>query len=158
MFTIGIPAFFLSQIPNKDIIHGHFITNIIRKAIPGGITDTIMVCSMTAFGLVFGIQSADISTSSTVLLSIIGIMVLFSISKPMNIYKWAVLGGCSLAIVVSFIYFKDFFGITNKMSLQGILLCINFSIMTEAIFRYVSGIFNFFEKLFSKIHNKLVKN
>ena len=158
MFTIGVPAFFLSQIPNKDIIHGHFITNIIRKAIPGGITDTIMVCSMTAFGLVFGIQSADISTSSTVLLSIIGIMVLFSISKPMNIYKWAVLGGCSLAIVLSFIYFKDFFGITNKMSLQGILLCINFSIMTEAIFRYVSGIFNFFEKLFSKIHNKLVKN
>ena len=158
MFTIGVPAFFLSQIPNKDIIHGHFITNIIRKAIPGGITDTIMVCSMTAFGLVFGIQSADISTSSTVLLSIIGIMVLFSISKPMNIYKWAVLGGCSLAIVLSFIYFKDFFGITNKMSLQGILLCINFSIMTEAIFRYVSGIFNFFEKLFSKIHNKLAKN
>jgi cation-transporting ATPase E len=76
----------------------------------------------------------------------------------MNIYKWAVLGGCSLAIVLSFIYFKDFFGITNKMSLQGILLCINFSIMTEAIFRYVSGIFNFFENLFSKIHNKLVKN
>ena len=130
LFTIGIPAFFLAQIPNEDIIHGHFIINIIRKAIPGGITDTIMVCSMTAFGLVFGITSNDISTSSAVLLSIIGLMVL------------------------SILFFKDFFGITKNMSLQGLLLCVNFSIMTEAIFRYVSGIFNFFEKIIKSITTK----
>lgn len=154
VFTIGIPAFFLSQIPNKDIIHGHFITNIIRKAIPGGITDTIMVCSMTAFGLVFGITSDDISTSSTILLSIIGLMVLFSISKPMNRYKWGILIGSTLAIVASFLYFKDFFGISDHMTLQGILLCANFSIMTEAMFRYVSGVFNFIEKSVEKMKKK----
>ncbi len=154
LFTIGIPAFFLAQIPNEDIIHGHFIINIIRKAIPGGITDTIMVCSMTAFGLVFGITSNDISTSSAVLLSIIGLMVLFSISKPMNIYKWTVFIGCTLAIILSILFFKDFFGITKNMSLQGLLLCVNFSIMTEAIFRYVSGIFNFFEKIIKSITTK----
>ena len=154
VFTIGIPAFFLSQIPNKDIIHGHFITNIIRKAIPGGITDTIMVCSMTAFGLVFGITSDDISTSSTILLSIIRLMVLFSISKPMNRYKWGILIGSTLAIVASFLYFKDFFGISDHMTLQGILLCANFSIMTEAMFRYVSGVFNFIEKSVEKMKKK----
>ena len=150
-FTIAIPAFFLSQIPNQDIIHGHFITNIIRKAIPGGITDTIMVCSMTAFGLVFGINSNDVSTSSTILLAIIGLMVLLSISKPMNIYKWAIFGFNAVAIVLSIIYLKDFFAISSEMSLQGLLLCIMFSIMTEAIFRYVTGIFNFFESLGKKI-------
>ncbi len=154
LFTIGVPAFFLAQIPNEDIIHGHFIINIIRKAIPGGITDTIMVCSMTAFGLVFGINATDISTSSAVLLSIIGLMVLYSISKPMNIYKWCVFIGCTLAIVLSIIFFKDFFGITKNMSLQGLLLCINFSIMTEAIFRYVSGVFNFLERTFHKLTTK----
>ena len=157
MFTIGIPAFFLSQIPNIDIIHGHFITNIIRKAIPGGITDTIMVCSMTAFGLVFGIDSTDISTSSTILLSIIGLMVLFSISKPMNKYKWGIQIGCSLAIILSILYFKEFFGISDNMSLQGLLLCINFSIMTEAIFRYVSGVFNFIERGVTKFQKRLEK-
>ncbi len=158
MFTIGIPAFFLSQIPNKDLIHGHFITNIIRKAIPGGITDTIMVCSMTAFGIVFGINSADVATSSTILLSIIGLMVLLSISKPMNRYKWGIFLGCTFAILISIIFFKDFFGIASDMSLQGVLLCINFSIMTEAIFRYVTGIFNYFEKLRIKILNHKKKN
>ncbi len=151
LFTIGIPAFFLSQIPNKDIIHGHFITNIIRKAIPGGITDTIMVCSMTAFGLVFGITSDDISTSSTILLSIIGFMVLFSISKPMNRYKWGIFIFCIAATIASFIYFKDFFGLADQMTMQGILLCVNFSIMTEAMFRYVSGAFNLWEKGIQKL-------
>ena len=157
LFTIGIPAFFLSQIPNKDLIHGHFITNIVRKAIPGGITDTIMVCSMTAFGLVFGIAADDISTSSTVLLSIIGFMVLFSISKPMNRYKWGILIGCVTATIISFIYFRDFFGLSENMTLQGILLCVNFSIMTEAMFRYVYGLFDFFEKGIEKIKSKKKK-
>lgn len=149
-FTIAIPAFFLSQIPNQDIIKGHFMLNIIRKAIPGGITDTIMVCSMTAFGLIFGLNSNDISTSAAILLAIIGLMVLLSISKPMNIYKWAIFSLNALAIVFCLIYLRDWFSITNTMSLKGLLLCINFSIMTEAIFRYVSGIFNFFEKLFQR--------
>ena len=153
-FTIAIPAFFLAQIPNQEIIKGHFILNIIRKAIPGGITDTIMVCSMTAFGLVFGIHSHDISTSATILLGIIGMMVLLSISKPMNIYKWAIWIINATALVLCFIYLKDFFGITKKMSLQGLLLCVNFSIMTEAIFRYVSGIFNYIEKTIRKITAK----
>ena len=154
MFTIGIPAFLLSQIPNNDLIHGRFIMNIIRKAIPGGITDTIMVCSMTAFGLIFGIEAADISTSSTILLSIIGLMVLFSISKPMNLYKWSIFFGCVVGILFSIIYFRDFFAISSQMSLKGILLCINFSIMTEAIFRYVSGIFNFIEVFLRKMKKK----
>ena len=149
-FTIAIPAFFLSQIPNQDIIKGHFMLNIIRKAIPGGITDTIMVCSMTAFGLIFGLNSNDISTSAAILLAIIGLMVLLSISKPMNIYKWAIFILNAAAIVFCLIYLRDWFSITNTMSLKGLLLCINFSIMTEAIFRYVSGIFNYFEKLFQK--------
>ena len=153
-FTIAIPAFFLSQIPNQDIIKGHFMLNIIRKAIPGGITDTIMVCSMTAFGLIFGLNSNDISTSAAILLAIIGLMVLLSISKPMNIYKWAIFILNAGAIVFCLIYLRDWFSITNTMSLKGLLLCINFSIMTEAIFRYVSGIFNYFENFFQKMAAK----
>ena len=156
-FTIAIPAFFLSQIPNQDLIKGHFILNIIRKAIPGGVTNTIMVCSMTAFGLVFGLNSNDISTSSTILLAIIGLMVLLSISKPMNIYKWAIFAFNAAAIVFCIVYMKNWFSITDEMSLQGLLLCINFSIMTEAIFRYVSGIFGFCERSIAKIKNRKLK-
>ena len=39
MFTIGIPAFFLALEPNKNIIKGHFLTNVFLKALPAALTD-----------------------------------------------------------------------------------------------------------------------
>ena len=33
MFTIGVPAFFLALEPNKNIIKGHFLTNVFLKAL-----------------------------------------------------------------------------------------------------------------------------
>ena len=63
----------------------------------------------------------------------------------------------SILVVFCIIFLKDWFSITNEMSFKGLLLCINFSIMTEAIFRYVSGIFNFCEKSIAKIGKKTKK-
>ena len=34
MFTIGIPAFLLAMEPNKKMIEGHFLTNVLLKALP----------------------------------------------------------------------------------------------------------------------------
>ncbi|MFR4337099.1 MAG: hypothetical protein ACLT33_02625 [Lachnospira pectinoschiza] len=42
-FTIGTPAFFRALQPNKNIIRGDFLTNVIIKALPAGITDFIML-------------------------------------------------------------------------------------------------------------------
>ena len=41
MFTIGIPGFFLAFQPNKDVIKGHFLTNVVLKALPAGLTDVL---------------------------------------------------------------------------------------------------------------------
>ena len=43
MFTIGIPAFFMSLEPNTDRINGHFLSNVLFKALPGGLTDFLVV-------------------------------------------------------------------------------------------------------------------
>ena len=75
----------------------------------------------------------------------------------MNIYKWAIFILNAAAIVFCVIFMKNWFAITDEMSLKGLLLCINFSIMTEAIFRYVSGIFNFFEKNIQKLKDRKLK-
>jgi magnesium-transporting ATPase (P-type) len=67
LFTIGIPAFLLSQAPNRDLIKGRFISNILANAIPGGLTDALMVELMVLCGNIFAVGSADISTVSTIL-------------------------------------------------------------------------------------------
>ena len=84
MFTIGVPAFFLALEPNKNRIKGHFLTNVFLKALPAAITDALAVGALVIFGRTFGVDSTDISTAATMLLAIVGFMILYKISAPMN--------------------------------------------------------------------------
>lgn len=141
MFTIGIPAFFLSQVPNRNLIHGHFITNILLKALPAGLTDAFVVGALVIFGEVFDVSTVDISTASTILLGIVGFMILYQISKPMDKYKWAIWIGCVVALLFSLIFLRDLFGITS-MSMRCVMLFVMFSIVCEPVFRYLTRFFN----------------
>lgn len=145
-FTIGIPGFCLSQIPNHDLIRGNFMKNILLKALPAGITDAIIVAVMVIFGNIFSSSQEDISTASTILMSVVGMMILFRISKPMNSIKWAIWIICGLLLTFSMIFLGGFFGVSG-MSVQCILLCVNFSIIAEPTLRYLT----LFVEKFSKI-------
>ena len=157
MFTIGIPAFFLSQIPNKDIIKGNFLKNILFKALPGGLVGTIIVAAMVIFGTIFDASTSDISSASTILLAVIGLMVLQNISRPMDKYKWAIWLFCTFGLVTSILFLKDLFALTKNMSLQGTLLCINFCLLSEVVLRYLTKGFELVHMLltkWTKIQNK----
>jgi len=137
VFTIGIPAFFLSQMPNKDIIRGRFITNILLKALPAALTDVIVVCAMVYFGNIFSVAPTDIATASTILMSIVGMMIVFQISKPMDIYKMWLWILCGVGLACCMIFVSNLFSITS-MSNRCIILCVNFSIIAEPCLRYLT--------------------
>lgn len=136
-FTIGLPGFCLSQIPNRDLIKGSFMANILLKALPAGVTDAIIVTIMVIFGNIFESSQQDISTASTILMSVVGMMILFRISEPMNSIKWAIWIVCGLLLTLSMIFFGGFFSVSG-MSVQCILLCINFSVIAEPTLRYLT--------------------
>lgn len=148
-FTIGIPAFLLSQVPDHFLIHGHFMKNVLLKALPGGITDVMVVVIAVIFGRIFEVSQGEIATASTILLSIVGIMVLRMISKPMSLYKWGVLTLCTVGIVIAFTLFGWFFG-TTSLSTKTILLCINFGIMADTFLRFINYIIRGVENLFAR--------
>ncbi len=157
MFTIGVPAFFLSQVPNEDLIEGHFLKNILFKAVPGGLVDTFIVAAMVVFATIFEASVSDISTASTILLAIVGLMVLMNISKPMNKFKWAIWIFCALGLLFSFIFMKDLFSIAETMSIQGTLLCINFALISEVCLRYLTKMFEFTRDIKLKIVDYIKK-
>ena len=122
MFTIGIPAFFLALQPNKNIIQGSFLTNVLIKALPAGITDVLVVGALVVFGQVFEVNETDISTACTMLLSIVGFMILYNISKPMNTLRWCVWGGSIIGLLLCSIYLGDLFAIRGCQ--QNALCCL----------------------------------
>ncbi|MCR5786585.1 MAG: HAD-IC family P-type ATPase, partial [Acholeplasmatales bacterium] len=87
MFTIGAPAFLLSQVPNKNRIKGNFITTILKIAIPAGFTDAVMVGTMVIIGNSIDLSLEEISTCSTMIMAIIGILVVINVSRPYTKYK-----------------------------------------------------------------------
>ena len=111
MFTIGVPAFLLSQAPNTDLIKGKFINNIIKKAFPAGILDTLVVIVTVIIGRIFGLSADLVAAISTIGLAIVGVLIIYSISKPMNLYKWIVIIICITGLTIGFTLLKDFFDI-----------------------------------------------
>lgn len=151
MFTIGIPAFFLALQPNKSIIKGHFLANVLIKALPAGITDFLVVGALVVFGQVFEVNSTDISTACTMLLAIVGFMILYNISRPMNTLRWCVWGGCMVGLIGCSIYLGDLFAI-GGMSTKCIMLFVVFAIVTEPVLRYSTVLV---EKIGEFINKKL---
>lgn len=139
MFTIGIPAFLLAMEPNKKMIEGHFLTNVLLKALPAGLTDVLIVGFLTIFGQTFGLSNEEISTAATLLLAIVGLMILFKISKPMNVFRWIVWGGMVAGLLFCVIFLKDLFGI-GVMTRKCCMTLIIFAIATEPLLRYISQI------------------
>ena len=135
MFTIGVPAFFLALQPNKNIIQGHFLSNVLIKALPAGITDFLVVGALVVFGQVFEVGETDISTACTMLLAMVGFVILYNISKPMNALRWCVWGGCIVGLLGCSIYLGDLFAMRG-MSTKCIMLFVVFAIITEPALRY----------------------
>ena len=134
MFTIGVPGFLLALEQNKDRIKGHFITNVMLKALPGGLTDVIAVGALVVCGEVFCISDASIGTIATLVLSVVGFMILFKISEPLNGMKYAVIIGNIAGLVFSGFFLKKLFALTDLSNIC-ILLMIVFGFAAESLFR-----------------------
>ena len=145
MFTIGVPAFFLALEPNKNIIKGHFLTNVLLTALPAALTDFFIVGALVIFGQVFHVSSEDISTAATLLMATVGLMILFKISQPMNKLRWVIWFGMLAGLLICIFFIRDLFAI-NGISLQCGMLLTLFAIATEPILRYTSALIRFLQE------------
>lgn len=137
MFTIGIPAFVMSQEQNTDRIQGHFLSNVLFKALPGGLTDFIVISSLYLFCMEFNVSEGDVSTASTIILAIVGLMILYQIASPMTKIHWILWFGMAGGLIYCMTFVSKVFAITG-ISKKTIMLLVIFAIITEPVFRYLS--------------------
>lgn len=137
MFTIGIPSFILALEPNKNPIHGRFLTNVLVKALPAGLTDFLVVSGLVLFCREFSVDLDCLSTSCTILVAVVGFMILYRIAKPMNIGHIIMMIGVVAGWLFCMLFVSKFFAITG-ISKQCAMLMIVFAIITEPALRYLS--------------------
>ena len=130
MFTIGIPGFLLALEPNKSRIKGHFLGNVLLKALPAGLTDFFAVSALVICGHVFNIPSTDIATASTLLIAVVGFMIMIKISHPFNKFKYGILALNIFGLIFCGLFLDNLFAMSD-MSNICILLTIVFGFAAE---------------------------
>ncbi len=154
MFNIGIPAFLLAMEPNRERIEGRFLPRVVLRAMPASLTDFFAIAALVVFGNTFSVSEVDISVAATFLLAIVGFMILFRISQPMNRYHWAVLIGCVLGLGFFAYFFNGLFEIRN-ISRECFMLFGLFAIATEPFMRYLTALFALIKDKFEELEKRV---
>ena len=156
MFTIGIPGFIMSLEPNKERIQGRFLSKVIRKALPAGLTDFLVVSAMVIFCKEFAVNESDVSTACTVIVAIVGFMILYRIASPMNRLHWIMLIGVIAGWLFCVIEISHLFAI-NSISKQCAMLLIVFAMLTEPLLRYLSLLVEKMTRLFRSLRKRYAR-
>lgn len=111
-FTIGIPAFLLAMQPNKSIIKGHFLTNVIIKALPSGLTDFLVVMAATIIGAVMDIPHEQLSTMVTFIVIMVGILTLIRVCRPFDAIRLGICISMTVGVIAAAMLFSELFAIS----------------------------------------------
>lgn len=136
IFTIGIPAFFLALQPNKSLIKGDFLLNVVLKALPTGITDFIVVTIVTIYGNCTGLAHEQTATAATLVLLTVGMAALIRVCMPFDMIRVIVCIAMAGGIVFSMIFLRPLFAMVVLKGLTRNLTII-MMILSIPLYRYV---------------------
>ncbi len=138
--TIGAPAFLLALEPNKNLVSGRFLTNVIKRALPGALTDIFLVLGLQAFTEVFSLPMSDLSTMCAVLMAWVGLLVLYQVCKPIDVKRGAIWAAMTVAVIFSITVLADFF-MLHKLTVGGTLVFIVFALLAYPVMRAILWVF-----------------
>ena len=148
VFTIGIPAFFLALQPNKSLIKGDFLLNVVLKALPTGLTDFIVVTLITIYGNCTGLAHEQTATAATLVLLTVGMAALIRVCMPFDMIRVIVCIAMAGGIVFSMIFLRPLFAMVVLKGLTRNLTII-MMILSIPLYRYVcrmtAWLIDFFE-------------
>ena len=146
--TIGVPAFFFAMEPNYGRVKGKFLPTVLRNALPGGLANVLAVLFAQRYLTAMGVAQTDVSCICTMVLSVIGLMVLMQVSRPVSPFRLLVLGamavamaGCFLIPLLAVIFDLQFVSLAALQHLWVIVPA------TSGIFLGLSGVFWLLDRL-----------
>ncbi len=106
--TIGIPSFFLALEPNYARVEGKFLPTVLRRALPGGITNIFVILAAQWTASLLQLPQAQVSTLCTGLLAAVGLLVLWQVCRPFDKFRRLVWWGALTALVIAFTVLGSF--------------------------------------------------
>ncbi|MBQ7339967.1 MAG: HAD-IC family P-type ATPase [Clostridia bacterium] len=87
-FIIGIPAFFLSLQPNDSRVEGDFISYVTKKSVPSALLMVVGVLIVEVLKMTIGVSQQEIFLNMQLyVIMLVGVVNLFFVCRPFNLYK-----------------------------------------------------------------------
>ena len=90
---------------NEDRISGHFLGNVLRRALPAALADYLLVLGVMLFYLAFHLEDDMLSTISTGVMGVVNCMMVFRTSKPFNTLRIVMMSFLIAAFAVCYFFF-----------------------------------------------------
>ena len=138
-FAIGIPSIVLALQPNKKLVQGKFLLNVIKKSLPGALTIGFQVMIAYFFASKLGFSKAELATVLSFSTTATCLLVLFIVCLPFNKLKGFMFGLMTLIIATIFILSTSNVIWSNS---NGVILDFQKQFGYVALFKDVGGYYN----------------
>ena len=147
--TIGIPSFVLALQPNKARVKGHFLRNVLTRALPTSLTMVCNIILALVFSQIFALNSGVYTTMCIILTAITGFTLILKLCKPFNLLRIVLCIFIIAVFLIEILVLKDLFYIST-LSLKELILLGSLIAISEAI--YI--LFYYFMKKWRKYESK----
>ena len=110
--TIGLPSFVLALQPNRERVRGAFLTNVLSRAVPGGVTVAAVCLGVMALGRTLTLPEPAVSTLCTLVAGFSGLCVLAAACYPMNAVRAGLTVLMAVCLTLTVLLFPGVFYLT----------------------------------------------
>ena len=115
MMLIGAPSFVLAMEANKKIVKGRFLVNVFRNALPAGLTSYFALAAMSYISLQGDLTALEMSTMSLIAIAFVGFLMLYTLCRPLNTLRIALIITMFAGFVIGAIAF-GYLGVLTVLS------------------------------------------
>lgn len=137
---VGIPSFFLALEPNYNKVDKDFIAKVFRNAVPNGITVMFNIFLIIMF---CGIFNKSFDSYRLVVVSLTGFItlrLLYTICKPLNLWRKILLLFCSISFFELLILLPDLF-LVSKFDIVSIIFIAVLAFIDTYVIDFLSELF-----------------
>ncbi|NLO13805.1 MAG: HAD-IC family P-type ATPase, partial [Clostridiales bacterium] len=108
-FTVGIPSFFLAMEPNRERVKGNFLTTVLQNALPGGLTNGLLILLLFILSGPMHLSHHERSTIAVAAAGVTGVLILAWTSRPLTLMRGALILAVAAGMLFAALFFSSFF-------------------------------------------------
>ena len=109
MLTIGFPSFVLAMEPNEQRVQGRFLSNVLYRAVPPGVTDFLLILGTILVSRPLGLSRALMSTVCVYAMSFVGLVVILRLCRPFTTLRKLMVAAILLGFAVAIFFLPGWF-------------------------------------------------